>query len=198
MKSENDLTLDYYNKKTTEFFDETVIADVSPLHERFLKNIPEHGRILDFGCGSGRDTKFFKDMGYEVDAIDGSSELAKKATEYSGVEVRCMDFFDLSEKDRYDGIWACASLLHVEKNRLAEIIGILRDALVPGGVLYMSFKYGDFAGVRDERCFLDLNEASLDEIIAEVTGIEVVDQWFSQDVRRGKDVDWLNEIVRKL
>ena len=96
MKSENDLTLDYYNKKTTEFFDETVIADVSPLHERFLKYNPEHGRILDFGCGSGRDTKFFKDMGYEVDAIDGSSELAKMATEYSGVEVRCMDFFNLS------------------------------------------------------------------------------------------------------
>ena len=111
-------------------------------------------------------------MGYLVDAIDGSSELAKKASEYSGVEVRCMDFFEMCEKDKYDGIWACASLLHVKKERLPEIIGILRDALVPGGVLYMSFKYGDFAGVRDDRYFVDLNEESMNKNIDQVDGID--------------------------
>ena len=198
MRSEKELTIDYYNKKTTEFFDETVIADVGPLHERFLKYVPEHGRVLDFGCGSGRDTKIFKNMGYLVDAIDGSSELAKKASEYSGVEVRCMDFFELCEKDKYDGIWACASLLHVKKERLPEIIGILRDALVPGGVLYMSFKYGDFAGVRDDRYFVDLNEESVNKIFDQVDGIETVEQWYSQDVRRNKDVEWMKAIVRKI
>ncbi len=94
-------TIDYYNKNTYDFIEGTINADVSSLYKRFLAHIPNGGRILDFGCGSGRDTKYFKDSGYQVEAIDGSVELCKAASEYSGVQVRCMGFFDFNAKDSY-------------------------------------------------------------------------------------------------
>ena len=195
--SNKDETLKYYNVKTSEFYESTVIADLTELYDRFLKEVRPGGRVLDFGCGSGRDTKVFKDRGFEVEAIDGSSELCKLATEYSGVEVRCMDFFDLNEKEKYDGIWACASLLHLEREKLPEVICLLKEALVTNGVLYMSFKYGDFSGMRDERFFTDMNEDLADELIRQVSGLKKVDMWQSYDVRRGKDVHWQNLLLKK-
>lgn len=192
------ITIDYYNNKTEEFFESTVMAEVGLLHDRFLKHIPAGGRILDLGCGSGRDTKEFLNKGYKVEAIDGSSELCKLASEYTGIDIKCMDFFDLDEHERYDGIWACASLLHVEKEKLIDLLMKLRSALVPGGVLYMSFKYGDFAGERDERYFVDLNEYEFGKIYNKLERYSKVDEWYSEDVRRDKDVKWLNEILRRV
>ncbi len=196
--SERDKTLEYYETNTVEFYESTVIADLTILHDKFLEQVPVGGRILDFGCGSGRDTKVFLDRGYQVDAIDGSAELSKLASQYTGIQVRCMDFFDLDAINTYNGIWACASLLHVEKQRIPDIISKLRDALVTGGVLYMSFKYGDFNEFRDERHFTDLNEELAEELLSKINGIETVDIWQSYDVRRGKDVHWLNVMVRKV
>ena len=190
-------TIDYYNNNTEDFINGTINADVSSLYEKFLTRIPAGGRILDFGCGSGRDTKFFKDNGYQIDAIDGSYELCQAATKYSGVQVRCMDFFDFNEKALYDGIWACASLLHVDKEKLPTIISRLSVALKPDGILYMSFKYGDYNGIRDGRFFQDLDEVSFKNVISTINGIEVLEQWQSEDVRRDKTVSWLNEIIRR-
>ena len=192
------ITIDYYNNKTEEFFESTVMAEVGLLYDRFLKYIPDGGRILDLGCGSGRDTKKFLNRGYKVEAIDGSSELCKLASEYTGIDIKCMDFFDLDEHERYDGIWACASLLHVEKEKLVDLLMKIRSALVPGGVLYMSFKYGDFEGERDERYFVDLNEYEFGKIYNKLEGYSKVDEWYSEDVRRDKDVKWLNEILRRV
>ena len=105
-------TLDYYNSQASNFFDNTVGVDFSNIEDRFLKYVPEHGLILDFGCGSGRDTKYFLDRGFQVEAIDGSEELCKAASRYTGIAVKHSYFSDLDESERYDGIWACASILH--------------------------------------------------------------------------------------
>lgn len=191
-------TMEYYKNNADDFFESTVEADVSYLYDHFLKYIPNNGTILDFGCGSGRDTKAFLDKGYKVDAIDGSPELCKMASEYSGIEVNCMDFFDLDITSKYDGIWACASLLHVDKERLPEIFDILRNALVLNGYLYASFKYGDFKDIRDGRYFDDLNEETLNIVLSDVKGFETIEMWQSQDVRREKDVDWINVILKKV
>lgn len=191
-------TMEYYKEYAEEFYESTIDADVAPLYEHFLKYIPDSGQILDFGCGSGRDTKYFADQGYEVDAIDGSPELCKMASEYSGIVVKCMDFFELEVESKYDGIWACASLLHVDKERLPEMFDVLKKALVTNGYLYASFKYGDYKDIRDGRYFVDLNEDSLKEILSSVQGFDIVEMWLSQDVRRGKDVDWINVILKKV
>ena len=190
-------TLDYYKEFADEFYESTIIADVEYLRERFLKHLPEQAHILDLGCGSGRDTKAFVDRGYKVDAIDGSPEMCERASEYSGVHVKCMDFFDLEGNGKYDGIWACASILHVERDRVPDMIGKMRDALKPGGVMYISFKYGDFSGLRDGRYFVDLNEELFREITKDISGIQIIDEWVSVDVRRGKDVTWLNELIKR-
>ena len=162
-----------------------------------MSHIPEGGRILDFGCGSGRDTKFFKERGYITEAIDGSIEMCRAATEYSGVQVQCIDFFDFDAVDLYDGIWACASILHVERERIHDLIRVLLKALKPGGVLYVSLKYGDFSGERDGRHFTDMDEMGFGDLIRDIPDIKVIDEWRSEDVRRNKNARWLNEIIKK-
>ena len=129
--------------------------------------------------------------------MDGSEELCTAASEYSGVKVRCMDFFELDAEEQYDGIWACASVLHVEKDRLPNLFRIMADALKPGGVIYLSFKYGDFSGIREGRYFTDLTEKSFREILTGFENLSIEEEWISEDVRPKRTVRWLNEIVRK-
>ena len=135
--------------------------------------------------------------GYRVDAIDGSKELCALASDYTGIEVKCMDFSEIDAKEKYDAIWACASLLHVDSDKLPEVIGGLRDAVREDGIFYMSFKFGDFEGERDGRFFMDMTAEKFHEIIESVTGWTLVEEWDSEDVRRGKNVRWYNAILQK-
>lgn len=190
-------TKQYYQDNAQAFFDSTVNADMSAHYEHFLKYVPEHGRILDFGCGSGRDTKAFLQRGYLVDAVDGSSEMCRLASELCNIQVRCMDFTDLNDVNKYDAIWACASLLHVAKTQLPAVLIKMRDALVNGGVMYISFKHGDFEGERNGRFFLDLTPEAFSNLISSIPGLVVVEDWFTEDVRPENSTRWYNVIVQK-
>ena len=192
-----DKTLSFYNSNASSFIERTVAADVEALRKRFIKYIPQNGYVLDFGCGSGRDTKYFLETGFRVDATDGSEELCAAASEYSGVKVQYMDFFKLDAEEQYDGIWACASVLHVEKGRLPELFRIMAHALKPGGVMYLSFKYGDFSGTREGRHFTDLTEVSFRELLTTLNDLGIEEEWISEDSRPDRTVIWLNEIMRK-
>jgi 2-polyprenyl-3-methyl-5-hydroxy-6-metoxy-1,4-benzoquinol methylase len=110
-------TIDYYNKQADQFIQSTLNVDMEALYQPFLEQLAHDAYILDLGCGSGRDTLAFRKKGYHVDAIDYSEELVKKATELTGLKVRYQSFYDLAEYETYDGIWACASLLHCARNR---------------------------------------------------------------------------------
>lgn len=116
-------TLDYYNKNAKKFVTSTISVDFGTVQNRFLDKLHPESEILDYGCGSGRDTKYFLERGYKVTAIDGSQELCKLASEYAGIPVKYMLFQDLNEKEAYDGIWACSSILHVPANELRDHIG---------------------------------------------------------------------------
>ncbi|MCR5025794.1 MAG: class I SAM-dependent methyltransferase [Lachnospiraceae bacterium] len=168
------------------------------LRDRFLKYIPSGGKILDLGCGSGRDTKCFLEAGYQVTAIDASQELCLKATEYTGINVRCTRFEELNDVKEYDGVFACASLLHVQEGDLPDILTKINKALKQQGVLYASFKYGDFAGERDGRYFHDMNEVSVEELFITVSRFRIEEVWQSHDVRRDKEVYWINVIARNI
>ena len=191
------ITEQYYKDYSQEFFDSTINADVTPLYDHFKKYVPERGYILDLGCGSGRDTKAFLDMGYQVDAIDGSKELCAMASEYTGIEVKCMDFTRVECNEKYDAIWACASLLHVGPDKLPEIINKLRGAVKADGIWYMSFKYGDFEGERDGRFFMDMTSEKFQKVFDQLKGWTLVEEWESEDVRRGNNVHWYNVIIRR-
>ena len=191
-------TTRYYEDHSMVFFEETVCADVTPLYERFLKYVPEGGKILDLGCGSGRDVKAFRERGYVAEGVDRSEELCKLASEYTGVEIKQMDFAQLNSVAEYDAVWACASLLHVSCEELPKIIELIRRALKSSGVMYMSFKYGDYEGDRDGRFFNDMTEDKFKGVFADVTGLSLIEDWYSEDVRRGKDVKWYNVILRRV
>lgn len=191
-------TLSYYNEKAKEFCENTVNADVSPQRDRFLSYLKEGASILDFGCGSGRDTKAFLDLGYKVEAIDGSVELCKTASEYTGIVVKNMLFQDLNDVEKYDGIWACSSILHVSKADLKSVLKKMVTALKDDGVIYTSFKYGDFEGERNGRYFSDFTEESFREYISDCTDVSIVDSWITGDVRPGRGEEkWLNLVLKK-
>jgi SAM-dependent methyltransferase len=160
----------------------------------------EPARILDFGCGSGRDSRAFLDLGYKVSALDGSAQLCRIAGELTGLHVRCLDFRDYvpAADERYEGIWACASLLHLKKAELLPVLGELTCALVPGGILYVSFKYGDFEGERNGRYFTDLTLEGLRTLLASLPELKAAETWVTGDVRPGRsDERWLNALLVK-
>jgi len=190
-------TLDYYNKNAEQFAEGTVSVDFSETQERFI-NALSGKRILDFGCGSGRDTKYFIDSGLEVSASDGSEELCRIAGEYTGIAVKHMLFQELDEVDKYDGIWACSSILHLPKDELKDVLKRMVRALCDGGVIYTSFKYGTFEGERNGRYFTDFTEETFMEFVRDIDGTAIEDYWITGDVRPGRGEEkWLNIILRK-
>ena len=191
-------TIDYYNRNVQDFVDRTVSVNFTRIQKVFLELLPRDARILDFGCGSGRDTKFFLDCGYQVDATDGSIELCRAASEYTGIHVKRILFQELDEVEKYDGIWACASILHVKKTELPDIIRKMSSATKENGIMYVSFKYGDYEGERNGRYFTDMTEISMKELLDDFHELEVEKQWITGDVRAGRgDERWLNMILRK-
>ena len=188
----------FYDINANSYFNTTVNADIKGLYEHFIKYVPDGAKILDLGCGSGRDTKAFLDMGYEVDAIDGSEELARLASEYTGIQVKCLNFNQLNESAVYDAVWACASLLHVTSQNLPNIMARIRRALKTSGVVYASFKHGDFEGVRDGRYYTDMTSERFAEVLNKTNGFSIVEEWYSDDVRADNNTVWYNVILRKV
>lgn len=194
----NDQTIEYYDNNAEAFVKTTVSVDFTHMQNRFLDKLQKEARILDFGCGSGRDTKYFLEQGYKVEAIDGSKELCRAASAYTGIVVKHMYFQQLEEVEAYDGIWACSSILHLPKQELKSVLKKIEKALKSGGILYTSFKYGTFEGERNGRYFTDLTEESFEELCKEIKGLQVEEQWITTDVRPGRGEErWLNLIVRK-
>lgn len=191
-------TLSYYKQNAEAFVENTVHADFHEASDRFLCLMQREASILDFGCGSGRDTKYFLEQGYLVDAIDGSEELCRYASAYTGIPVKCMLFQELEKYEKYDGIWACASILHVSRTELPDVFRKMIRSLKQDGIIYTSFKYGDFEGERNGRYFSDFTEESFSEFLVQFSELHMIEQWVSLDVRpeRG-DEKWLNLILRK-
>ncbi len=195
---QNFKTLNYYNEKTEEFIEATVGVDFSVTQDKFLKLLPQGARILDFGCGSGRDTKYFLDKGFQVTAVDGSVELCKFASKFTGQEVKQLYFQDLSEVEAYDGIWACSSILHLPYADLKNVFRKMVRAVKSKGIIYTSFKYGTFEGERNGRYFTDMDEEKFKLLLAELPEIKIEELWVAGDVREGRSSEkWLNLILRK-
>ena len=192
-------TIDYYNKHAESFADGTLSVDFSDVQDRFAELMPANARILDFGCGSGRDTKYFLSKGFTVDPIDGSEEQAKIASAYLQQPVKVMRFDELDAENAYEGIWACASILHCPWQELRDVFGRMMKALKKEGVIYSSFKLGDFEGYRGERYYTDLNVERLFQLVSGYENCLLLECWKSHDQRKDRfDEMWLNFIVRRI
>ena len=193
-----DKTLKYYNENAQSFASGTVSVKFTEVQDKFLEKLNPDAYILDFGCGAGRDTKYFLSRGYQVDAVDGSEQLCRIASEYTGIKVRQMLFQELDEKEKYDGIWACSSILHLPKNELKAVFMKMFKALKEDGIIYTSFKYGDFEGERNGRYFTDFTEKTFEEFVGEIDNLQLKEEWITGDVRPGRGEEkWLNVILQK-
>jgi SAM-dependent methyltransferase len=139
-------TLEHYNARATEFWEGTRDHDVTQNIDALLRHIAGAPplRILDFGCGPGRDLATFRALGHDPVGLDGSAALAALAREHSGCEVWEQDFLALKlPRGHFDGVFANASLFHVPSRELPRVLGELHAALKLRGVLFSSNPRGD-------------------------------------------------------
>lgn len=189
-------SIGYYQNHAQAFFTETVALDLSPLYARFLAHVPPAAAILDAGCGSGRDSRAFLERGYHVTAFDASSALAELATAHSGLPVQVLRFAELDWRACFDGIWACASLLHVPLEALPDVLRRLALALKPNGILYASFKYGRGEREHGGRRFTDLDETGLTTLLQAAPFFTVRETWTTRDQRPNRtDALWFNTLL---
>lgn len=191
-------SIDYYNKYATAYFESSVNLDMSQIREKFEALLPEGGAILDLGCGSGRDSLAFFENEYEVTPLDGSKEMCALAEIHTDLDVLHMEFSDLDFDEVFDGVWACASLLHVPEEEMPDILKKIGQALKPGGIFFLSVKEGDFAGIRNGRYFVDYSKRKLTELVEDAGMFDIEEVWRTEDVRGTlKEQKWLNLIARK-
>lgn len=191
-------TIEYYNRRAEEYYEKTVAADMEDLYQEFLQYLNKGDHILDVGCGSGRDSLYFLNHGYQVTAVDGAEEMVKLSSDLLDQEVLHLKFKEIDFKEEFDGIWACASLLHVSKEAIDSILKRLVRALLPKGVMYLSFKYGNYEVRRDGRFFNYYNQTACEELIAKVKGIEIIKMWQTGDNREDRRGEsWLNVLLKK-
>ena len=192
------LTVGYYNAHAEEYIRSTKDLDLGELYRPFLAGIPAGGRILDAGCGSGRDALAFLRAGYRVSAFDASPRMVHLSSRLLGQEVQLGTFQTLEHKDAFDGIWACASLLHVPRAEMADVLARLRRALRRGGWLYASFKYGAGEGWEGDRFFSRYNEDELRKTVADMAGREGERIWITGEMRpERKKEQWVNLLARR-
>ena len=191
-------TLDFYNNNSKSYIESTLSIDMSHLYKDFLKNIPKDGHILDLGCGSGRDSLEFIKRGYNITAVDGSKELSIAASKVIGQKVICNKFEDLQLTEKFHGIWACASLLHINKRDLINVIKNISSNLEDNGVFYMSFKYGEDEYIDEKgRYFNCYTEKTFKEMILAVPKLEIIKIYKSEDTIGGRNnLQWLNVLFK--
>ena len=192
-------TIEYYNINSSSFVNSTKDVKFNEMQNMLLKYLKKGDHILDLGCGSGRDSKAFLEQGYKVTSVDGSKKLCEIASEYIGKEVIYSTFQEFKSNIEFDGIWACASLLHLQYNELKEVMKNLSNMLKVNGYFYLSFKYGEFEGERNERYFTDMTEEKFKELIKYIPEYELIETHITGDAREGReDEKWLNIILKRV
>jgi len=191
------MTINFYNNNANNFFISTVDVDISSIQKIFLSYLEKGMHILDAGCGSGRDSRYFLKNGFVVSAFDASEALASRASEYIGQTVEVTSFQDFKTNHCYDAIWACASLLHVPGPELSSVFDNLSRHLKKGGIFYCSFKYGNTDVESQGRYFTNADEDRINNFIHE-TSLFIKKLWISDDVRSERSNEkWLNVILFK-
>ena len=189
-------TIDFYNINAISYFNCTIGVDMSDAYNRFIKYMKPQGTIIDIGAGSGRDIKYFMKAGFDVQGIDASEELCRLSAEYTGAIIKCQTIQDWIPHMQYEGVWANASLIHLQKREVEDFINRLSKVLSEEGVLYISLKEGMDEGVDEEgRYFNGLTIDDISLLLSRYQNYSIVENWISEDALLRRDVRWRNVIV---
>jgi len=192
-------TIGYYDQHVETFTALTLHVDMGSLYQSFLSHLPKDAHILDAGCGVGRDSKYFLEQGFQVTAIDASVEMVNTASRITGQQAHQKTFLELEYKEKFEGIWACASLLHLPKHELPEVLKKLLNALRKQGILYASFKRGTREGVYNDRFFADFEANELQKQFEHFSHIQILKTWETLDSRPERPGEyWVNILVQKV
>lgn len=185
-------TKEYYSINSKDYISTTKDVDMSEHYNRFIHFLKKGATILDVGFGSARDMRFFANMGYEVYGVDNVSEFVDNAKR-CGLNVELCDFHNLPYVEKFDAIWACASLLH--SNDLPLAFENLYRALKSGGYIYLSMKYGNGSSVENGRFYQYINEESL-KTLCESANLSIIEVYGSNDLLK-RNNGWINAILAK-
>ncbi len=191
-------SIEYYNQNAAEYFEQTVDIDMQVHWDYFISLLPEESNVLDLGCGSGRDSAYFISRGFDVTAMDASEEMCDLASIHIGQDVLKLSFEEMDFNEVFEGIWACSSLLHVPSNEIDSILKKVIKSLKINGVLFMSFKYGDFEGVRDGRYYTDYRTRTLKELISRYDELELINIQKFEAINPDSNTVWIHAFVRRV
>lgn len=200
LTTEESETVRYYDENADSYFTRTAMINLDDTYTKFRKHLPLGAFILDAGCGVGRDTRYFIQLGYRVSAFDASIEMVKLCRQYPYAYCVHQSFHDISDLEKYDGVWACASLLHLNEERFVDALSRLACALKVGGILYFSIKAGNStagaAGDRDSRSFYYHDTSRVKDFLLN-RYFEEIQIWTNVGAIEGHKSEFYNFLFRK-
>jgi len=198
------MSIDYYKNNAKKFIEDTFNADMSVMYELFEKYLVSKGKILDIGCGSGRDSKYFNDKGYDVYAHDSSEIMVKEAARYIGNQAVKATFEEFKSAElfgkliKFDGLWACASLIHAKEEDMVSVINNYVSYLEEDGVFFISYKLRENNHEKDGRVFTNYTRERLEKMMGECENLKIIEIVESKDVRDGRDGEgWISVVAGK-
>lgn len=192
-------TKNYYENSSNKYFKETVNNLMDSTLEKFIQFLPENGRILDLGCGSGRDSKYLMNRGFQVVAIDYSANIAELASKHIGKDVINIKMENINYQNEFDGIWACASLLHFTPRQLEVVLNKIINTLQSGGILFTSFKEGKSISLDEKgRYYNNHTINSLTNLLKSIPNNEIIEIWREESILRGKKQSWVSTLIQKV
>lgn len=187
-----DNNIDSYKKLWLDDFSSNYNFEIPDI---FLSYLNKNSKILDIGCGTGRDSKYFKELGHIVKSIDGSLEMCKIASNLLNEEVEQLNFLDINYNNEFDGVFACASLLHLSNEDLLIVLNKISNALKENGILYTCFKYGESTRLDNGRFYNDMNEEKFLNLINNINNLKILKTWVTEQYKT--DTKFINYIIRK-
>lgn len=192
-------TLAFYANEAVKYAVASERPEPSAPLARFMNDLKAGARVLDLGCGTGRDTLFLRDHGFDVTPVDGSAEMVRELQKRGGPEGRVMLYENLDWETEFDGIWANASLLHVPRGAIIDIFSRIHRAMTPNGHFFASFKAGTKDGRdRFDRYFNYPGKKELGEWLTQSA------DWAGYEIEEtegggydGEPTDWLHLRARK-
>lgn len=189
--------LEYYEINAKRYADQTFSVDMSEQYKKFLSLLKERARILDVGSGSGRDACYFQNHGYQVTALEPSKNLCREIQKVFSGEIVCSDIQSYQPEQRFDGIWACASFLHLQEKEVLSFFEKINLYLDDNGIVYLSGKNGISTGeAADGRYFLEFTDQLVEKILSANRHIYLKKLWYTEDASGRKGFQWMNVILR--